>query len=82
MPDISMCPGKDETRECPNAKICHRATATPDEFRQAYFAELPLKENGCEYFWPNGLHDHVDCPCDHPPGTKGPCAGCNCADYP
>lgn len=29
---------------------------------------------------PPGSHDHVDCPCDHPPGEVGPCGGCNCAD--
>jgi len=27
-----------------------------------------------------GPHDRTDCPCDHPRGTQGPCAGCNCAD--
>lgn len=25
-------------------------------------------------------HDRPDCPCDHPEGTKGPCAACNCDD--
>ena len=29
---------------------------------------------------PPGPHDRADCPCGHPLGTKGPCAGCNCAD--
>jgi hypothetical protein len=27
-------------------------------------------------------HDRSDCPCGHPPGTKDPCGGCNCADDP
>ncbi len=27
-----------------------------------------------------GPHDHDECPCGHPYGTKGACAGCNCAD--
>lgn len=27
-----------------------------------------------------GPHDRHDCPCGHPFGTLGPCAGCNCAD--
>jgi hypothetical protein len=33
---------------------------------------------------PDGSHDRIDCPCDHPPGEAGPCAGCNCGDgdYP
>jgi hypothetical protein len=26
-----------------------------------------------------GPHDRSDCPCGHPAGTQGPCAGCNCA---
>jgi hypothetical protein len=29
---------------------------------------------------PDGSHDRIDCPCDHPPGEVGPCGGCNCAD--
>jgi hypothetical protein len=29
---------------------------------------------------PDGSHDRIDCPCDHPPGVVGPCGGCNCAD--
>lgn len=27
-----------------------------------------------------GPHDRPDCPCEHPPGTTGPCAACNCDD--
>lgn len=27
-----------------------------------------------------GPHDRDDCPCGHPFGELGPCAGCNCAD--
>lgn len=27
----------------------------------------------------HGLHG-ANCPCDHPPGTVGPCGACNCAD--
>lgn len=83
MPDIAMCHGKDETRECPNRKICYRVTVSPSENRQSYFGSLPFLEDGtCEYFTPNGLHEHPDCPCGHPPGTRGPCGGCNCADSP
>lgn len=29
---------------------------------------------------PASPHDRPDCPCGHPLGTIGPCAGCNCAD--
>lgn len=83
MPDIAMCYGEKEGRTCPHRKICYRATVKPTEFRQSYFATLPLTEEGtCEYFTPNGLHDHPDCPCGHPEGTQGPCGGCNCADSP
>lgn len=29
----------------------------------------------------DGTGDHGPaCECGHPPGTRGPCAGCNCAD--
>ena len=27
-----------------------------------------------------GPHDRSDCPCNHPTGTTGPCAACNCDD--
>ena len=45
MPDISMCANK----KCKKRKQCHRYTATPDEYWQAYadFTEP------CEHFWPN-----------------------------
>ena len=41
--------------------------------------ELP---GACDFCWAAkaGPHDREDCPCGHPFGTKGPCAGCNCAD--
>jgi hypothetical protein len=81
MPDIAMCHGEINGLVCQSRKICYRATVTPSEFRQAYFAILPMDKDGaCKHFTPNGLHDHPDCPCDHPQGTRGPCAGCNCAD--
>lgn len=83
MPDIAMCRGEADGRVCPHRKICYRATATPSDDRQGYFHGMPLKsDDSCEYFDPNGLHDHQDCPCGHPPGAVGPCAGCNCADKP
>ena len=84
MPDITMCYGNYAGLACPRRKICHRATATPSDFRQAYLAELPwnFKTESCRFFNPNGLHDDPDCPCGHQPGTRGPCGGCNCADQP
>lgn len=48
MPDITMCEGL----ECPLKESCYRYTATPNEFRQSYFLEIPLKEDGeCEHYW-------------------------------
>jgi hypothetical protein len=83
MPDITMCYGEKEGRACESRKICYRATVKPSDFRQSYFAVLPLREdNTCAYFTPNGSHDHPECPCGHPTGTIGPCGGCNCADQP
>ena len=49
MPDISMCFGA----ECPLKEQCYRFTAKPDEFRQSYFADPPIKDGKCDYFWPN-----------------------------
>lgn len=49
MPDISMCSGEG----CPRAPTCYRAQATPDEYRQTYFASPPMKpDQSCEYHWP------------------------------
>jgi hypothetical protein len=31
-------------------------------------------------YWKAAPHDRTDCPCGHPAGTTGRCAGCNCAD--
>jgi len=47
MPDITMCTGKN----CPLAGQCYRHKAKPHEFRQSYFANPPIKEGKCEYFW-------------------------------
>ena len=50
MPDISMCRGL----SCSKRDDCYRYTATPTEYRQAYFAAAPLDWQGeCKYFWPN-----------------------------
>jgi len=48
MPDISMCEGQN----CPLKETCYRHTATPNEFRQSYFAEPPYdhKKGECKYY--------------------------------
>jgi hypothetical protein len=49
MADITMCKGTD----CPMKANCHRYTATPNEWRQSYFIEVPWdKAKGdCEHSW-------------------------------
>ena len=50
MPDITMCDGG----VCPRKTVCHRHTATPNEWRQSYFAEPPYKPGqGCAHFEPS-----------------------------
>jgi len=46
-PDITMCKGTD----CPAKESCYRFTATPNEFRQSYFMEPPIKDGKCEMYW-------------------------------
>lgn len=39
---------------CAQAAKCYRATATPCEPRQSYFAEPPFDTDGtCSFFYPN-----------------------------
>ena len=47
--DITMCSGQD----CPLRETCYRFTATPSEFRQSYFLNIPYNEETktCEYEW-------------------------------
>jgi hypothetical protein len=47
MPDISMCMGTG----CPNKEKCYRFTATPNEYRQSYFMEVPFEDGKCDYYW-------------------------------
>jgi hypothetical protein len=47
MADITMCMGTN----CPQKETCYRFTAKPNEYRQAYFIEPPLKEGKCEMYW-------------------------------
>lgn len=48
MPDITMCHGTG----CPVKEDCYRYTAKPNKYRQSYFTDPPVDEDGnCEYFW-------------------------------
>lgn len=47
MADITMCNGKD----CESRHTCYRFTARANEYRQSYFAESPIKNNGCDMYW-------------------------------
>lgn len=46
MADITMCTGGG----CEARETCYRFTAKPNEYRQSYFMEVPIKKNGCEYY--------------------------------
>lgn len=51
MPDISMCARDD----CLARTACHRFTAEPNQFRQAWMAFSYDEELGrCDSFWWNG----------------------------
>jgi hypothetical protein len=49
MPDIAMCEGTG----CPMRDVCYRYTATPSEFRQSYFTDIPYNEESgeCDHYW-------------------------------
>jgi len=47
MSDITKCLGTG----CPYKESCFRYTATPNEFRQSYFIDPPIKDGKCEMFW-------------------------------
>lgn len=47
MPDITMCVGTD----CPQKETCYRYTAKPNEYRQSYFMEAPIKDGKCDMYW-------------------------------
>jgi hypothetical protein len=49
MADITMCLGTD----CPHKENCYRFTAKPNEYRQAYFTESPIKDGKCEMYFGN-----------------------------
>jgi len=47
MPDIAKCMGTG----CPYKESCYRYTAKPNEYRQSYFMEPPIKDGKCEMYW-------------------------------
>ena len=50
MPDISLCSGNN----CNLKENCYRYLATPNPYRQSYFSNPPLEEDGsCKFFWDN-----------------------------
>lgn len=60
MPDIAKCKGEESYDNwlaiiCPFRSSCWRCTSPDSEFRQAYFAKLPLFTEGgastCEQYW-------------------------------
>jgi len=55
MADITMCEGIN----CPLRHNCYRVNAIPNEFRQAYFIELPYDKNKgkCSEYWPEDYYD-------------------------
>ena len=56
MPDITMCRGD----KCPLKNKCYRYTATPSEYWQSWFLEVPYnhKMEECEEFWNEGSSVH------------------------
>ena len=46
MTDISKCEGT----KCPLKETCYRFTAKSSDY-QSYFAEPPIKDGKCEYYW-------------------------------
>ena len=52
MPDITMCNGIG----CEAKETCYRYKAIPNEHRQSYFLEPPIKNNGCEYYYFNVIN--------------------------
>jgi hypothetical protein len=52
-PDITMCKGTN----CPAKESCYRFTAIPNEFRQSYFMEPPIKDGKCDYYWGDTQHE-------------------------
>jgi hypothetical protein len=47
MADITMCLGTN----CPQKETCYRFTAKPNEYRQSYFTNPPIKVGKCDMYW-------------------------------
>lgn len=47
MADITKCKGE----HCLLKEKCYRYTAKDSEYRQSYFAEIPIKNGICEMYW-------------------------------
>ena len=47
MADITMCNGMG----CNLRDKCYRYTATPNEYRQPYFLNEPIRDGKCDYLW-------------------------------
>jgi hypothetical protein len=57
MPDITMCLGQVGDKICPQKNKCYRHTATPSQFKQSYFLDLPMNDDEtCGYFWKNSAY--------------------------
>ena len=56
MPDITMCNGLG----CPHKEQCYRFTAEPNEFRQSYFFNSPIKDDKCDYYWENEIKNKTN----------------------
>jgi hypothetical protein len=46
MADITMCKGN----YCPLKESCYRYTAKPNEYRQSYFVNAPVKNGKCNEY--------------------------------
>ena len=49
MADITMCEGVG----CKSKLTCYRFTAPQNKYRQTYFKETPIVNEGCKYYWNN-----------------------------
>lgn len=60
MPDITMCKGEG----CTLKENCYRFTATPSEYRQAFFISSPCKQKltgqSCEHYWDNRRYEEKE----------------------
>ena len=53
MADITKCHGD----MCSKKDQCYRYTAVSNEYRQSYFMNTPIKDDGtCEHFWKDERH--------------------------